>query len=235
MKAILKLIKWLITLAIIALIVILVTNKTFLGQRYKTDIMNGEGISIPRFVYFVKESDNKSFFITPLNMDYLNKEKDNYLNNLTKCYNKYYYDKDNDITIMDYKITDKEYYRTIDISYANTNYCSSDYILSDMWVYEYNALSTYVSGDITSDAVSSLLNTVYNGKRITDPELTDYESKVTIKIECSLNNENYTLEFKDYAENELAVIKKSDDAEKLAVYKIDNIVEILNILEKVQE
>ena len=235
MKAIFKLIKWIIILAIITLIVLLVTNKTFIYENYKTDGMASNGISIPRFMYLFKEEDKQATFITPLNMDYLNTKKDNYLNNLTKCYNKYYYDKDNDISITNYTITDKEYYRLIDITYSNINYCSSDYILRDMWVYEYSTLSTYVKGDITSDAMMKLISTIYNSKRVDDPKFIDYESKVDIQVECSLNDNNYILEFKDYAKDELAVIKKTKDTEAMAVYKIDNIVNFLNTLERVQE
>ena len=194
--------------------------------------MKGDGIPISRFMYYQGLSkDLTATFITPLSARYLNTYKSNYLNNLEQCYGKYYYDETNDITITNYNIIDNSYYRTIRISMANENYCSDDYVLSDMWVYEYNNVSSYVDGDIPASSMTNLINTVYASTRVNEPSIDDsYESQVSLSVNCSNNDSNYTLTFSDFSENQLLIVKNDGESEQFAVYEVANVVNYLNSL-----
>ena len=125
-----KLIKLLIFVIVVGGLFLLFTNKTFVYDTYKSDDVK-EGIPISRFMY-VKENNLDVTFYTFVNKEKLEKVKDEYLKSLDDCYGKYYYDKDNDITITNYEIKSNKYYKEVNISYVKKNYCSSDYKLSDM-------------------------------------------------------------------------------------------------------
>ncbi len=123
-----KLILNLFTVAFIFLFIgvafFLLINQTFFKETYVSEVMVGSGIKIERFVYFVSESDDlNARFVSLLNKDDLNKMKDNYLKDLEKC-NEYYFDADNNITIVKYNIVDNEYYRDIYLDYKEGNACS---------------------------------------------------------------------------------------------------------------
>lgn len=216
MKLIFKLIKLIIICLFIGGLFLLLTNKTFIYEKYKSDLMDKQGISIPRFMY-ITSNDLDSKFYTLLSSDTINKSKDNYLNNLEYCYDRYYYDKDNDITITKYEIKDNNYYRKVNISYVKDNLCNKEYLLSDMWVYEYINLSGYINGDITEESMIKLIDKIYNSKRVNI--LKDYESEIEINVLCDNNDTNYTLTFKDLGDNLLLVIKDK----KFAVYEINDI------------
>ena len=232
MKLILNLIKIALVFLFMAGVFILLINKTFIYESYEEDIMKGDGIPISRFMYYQGLSkDLTATFITPLSARYLNTYKSNYLNNLEQCYGKYYYDETNDITITNYNIIDNSYYRTIRISIANENYCSDDYVLSDMWVYEYNNVSNYVEGDITADSMDTLINTVYSAVRVNDPIINDdYESSVNLSVTCSNSGSEYTLTFSDFSDGELLIVKDDGTNRQFAVYEIAGVVEFLNTL-----
>ena len=158
-----KLIKLLIVIIVVGGLFLLLTNKTFVYDTYKNDNVK-EGIPISRFMY-VRENNLDVIFYTFVSVEKLESVKAEYLKTLDECYGKYYYDKDNDITITNYEIKNNKYYKEVNISYVKDNYCSSEYKLSDMWVYEYNSLSAYLDGDISEKAMSSLIDKVYNSKR----------------------------------------------------------------------
>lgn len=227
MKLIFRLIKIAIIFLFIAGGFLLLTNKTFIYEKYETDIMESDGIKIPRFLY-LKENTNAEFY-TVLKTDYLKKNKDSYLKKLENCYGKYYYDKDNNITITKYDIKEYNYYKTVIIDYEKGNYCSNEYKLTDMWVYEFTNLSGYVSGDITEKKVTELIDKIYNSKNV-DPIISDYKSEVEIRIDCNNNGNSYSLIFKDIG-NDLLMVKKVMGNEVLfTAYKIENISEYLRSL-----
>lgn len=231
MKSLFKLIKLFLVVLVVGLIVLLGINKTFIYTTFKSDEMNGAGIPIERFMYLVKEKEGTANFKSPLSNNYLESKKDDYLKNLENCYNKYYYDKDNDITITKYDIDNNKYLRNVEISFVKDNYCSSNYVLSDMWVYEYNELSSYASGDITEKGMVSLIKKVYESKRVDNPSITDYEASVKIKVNLKISSDDYFLEFQDFSENELLVKKTYKDKLSFAVYEMDNVTDFLNNLE----
>lgn len=232
MKSLFKLIKLFLVVLVVGSIVLLGINKTFIYTTYKSDEINGEGIPIERFMYLVKEKEGTASFKSPLSSNYLESKKDDYLKNLENCYNKYYYDKDNDITITKYDIDNNKYLRNVEISFVKDNYCSSNYVLSDMWVYEYNELSSYASGDITEKGMVSLIKKVYESKRVDNPSISDYEASVKIKVNLKISSDDYILEFQDFSENELLVKKTYKDKLSFAVYEMDDVIVFLNSLEK---
>ena len=232
MKAIIGLIKLVLVFGFMAIAFLLLINKTFIYEVYKDDeIMQGSGIPISRFMYYQGRSEDTATFITPLNASYLNTFKSDYLENLEECYGKYYYDDDNYITITNYNIIDNNYYRTVSIAFNRGNYCSDDYVLSDMWVYEYNNVSSYVDGDIPASSMTNLINTVYASTRVNEPSIDDsYESQVSLSVNCSNNDSNYTLTFSDFNSNQLLIVKNDGESEQFAVYEVANVVNYLNSL-----
>lgn len=226
-------IKLVLVFGFIALAFLLLINKTFINERYLEDFMFGEGIPINRFMYFQNINDDlTATFISPLNYETLNKARNDYLDGLEQCYDRYYYDIDNGITIIDYEISNNKYLRNISIHMANENYCSEDYKLSDMWLYDYENLSLYINGDITEDAMSELISTVHGAEKIDNPSINDdYESRVILKVNASINGISYTLTFQDFSESELIVIKEMNNNTQFGVYAIENVVDFLNGLE----
>ena len=226
-------IKLVLVFGFIALAFLLLINKTFINERYLEDFMLGEGIPINRFMYFQNINDDlTATFISPLNYETLNKARNDYLDGLEQCYDRYYYDRDNGITIIDYEISNNKYLRNISIHMANENYCSEDYKLSDMWLYDYENLSLYINGDITEDAMSELISTVHGAERIDNPSINDdYESRVILKVNASINGISYTLTFQDFSESELIVIKEMNNNTQFGVYAIENVIDFLNGLE----
>lgn len=236
MKAIFQIIRLVIAFALIIGTFYLLINKTFIYETYKSEVMEGDGIAIKRFVYFLNENDDlQARFLSPMKLEYLNEMKNNYLNSLTKCYDRYYYDENNNITIEDYRIINHDYYRDIIIKYSVENYCSDDYVLRDMWVYEYVTFSRYISGPITSKSVKDLVDKVAQTERVKDPVITDYNSEVSYTIMVERDGSSYDLIFEDFSESELKVTKKVGGFEQWGVYKMDNVVEYLNSLEKSEE
>lgn len=123
MKLIFNLIKVALIFLFIGVAFFLIINKTFFKEEYIGEIMNSNGIKLDKYVYFLEETDDlKISFITLNSKDKLNKTKDSYLNTLEKC-NQYYYDKNNNITIIKYDIVDNNYYRNIYINYLEGNAC----------------------------------------------------------------------------------------------------------------
>ena len=232
MKTLFNLIKFIIIMAILVVIVLLGTNKTFIYNHYSTTDMYGDGIPISRFMYFLDENNNTAKFVTPISITTLNSIKDTYLSKLKNCYGKYYYDEDNNITIEEYYITEKNHYNSVSIKYDYINQCSEDYVLSDMWVYEYNDLSTFVGGDITEKAMIKFIKDIYEEKRVEDPKITEYKSKIKINIDCHMSKYDYKLIIEDFSENEIKITKTYEDKTMFVVYTMDNALEYLESLEK---
>lgn len=230
-----KLILNIITIGLVFLFMagafLLLINKTFIYETYKEDVMTGEGIPISRFMYYQETNNSGSIFITPLSANYLNTYRSNYLNDLEQCYGKYYWDEDNAITITKYQVIDNSYYRSVNIAFVEDNYCSDEYILSDMWVYEYNNVSDYVDGDISQVAMNALINTVYSAVRVSDPVIDDsYEKQINLVITCSNLDGEYTLTFSDFSDSELLIVKEDSKGRQFAVYEIADVVNYLKNL-----
>ena len=226
-----KLIKLLIFVIVVGGLFLLFTNKTFVYDTYKSDDVK-EGIPISRFMY-VKENNLDVTFYTFVNKEKLERVKDEYLKSLDDCYGKYYYDKDNNITITNYEIKSNKYYKEVNISYVKDNYCSSDYKLSDMWVYEYNSLSAYLDGDISEKAMSGLIDKVYNSKRV-EPVISDYKNEYSLKVNCDKNGDKYSLIFEDFNDNQLLVKKEVNKDIKFAVYEIEDVKMYLEGLDEIK-
>lgn len=227
MKLLFKLIKIAIIFVFIGALFYLFINKTFVYNVYKNNDIE-KGINIKRFMYVVENDMNMEFYtFWPSNS--LEKERDGYLSKLDNCYGKYYYDKDNDITITNYDIVDKKYYRYVYIEYVKDNYCSEKYQLSDMWVYEYNSLSAYLNGDLSDKAMSKLIDKVYNSKRV-NPVVDDYESQYNLVVNCDKNKEEYSLVISDFNDDLLLVKKVMGSDISFAVYEVLNVKEYLKEL-----
>ena len=214
-----KLILNIITIGLVFLFMagafLLLINKTFIYETYKEDVMTGEGIPISRFMYYQETNNSGSIFITPLSANYLNTYRSNYLNDLEQCYGEYYWDEDNAITITKYQVIDNSYYRSVNIAFVEDNYCSDEYILSDMWVYEYNNVS----------------DTVYSAVRVSDPVIDDsYEKQINLVITCSNLDGEYTLTFSDFSDSELLIVKEDSKGRQFAVYEIADVVNYLKNL-----
>lgn len=232
MKTIIGLIKIVLVFAFMALAFVLLVNKTFVYEKYQDEEMKSDGIPISRFMYFTKLSnDLNANFISPLSANYLKKYKNDYLDGLKHCYGKYYYDEANDITVLKYDVIDLDYYRSVNIQFAYDNYCSDEYILSDMWVYEYNELSEYVNGDILESKMVDIIKKIYESTRNNDAIINDeYKSEIEIKVNCRIEDENYILTFKDFSENELLIIKEEKGVKQFAIYNVENVKDFLNSL-----
>ncbi len=229
MRTILKLIVIALIFLFMAGAFLLLINKTFVYETYTEEIMSGDGIPISRFMYYQGRNNNTATFITPLKESYLNTYRNDYMNSLEMCYDTYYYDADNNITILDYSIIDNGYYRTVKISMVDDNYCSEDYVLSDTWLDDYQN-SNYVEGEVSKSGADALINLLTNSTRVTDLIINDdYESTINITITCN-NGENYTLTFSDYSESSLLVIKNDGYQNQYAVYEVANVIAVLNAL-----
>ncbi len=230
-----KLLKNLIVIAIIFALIIgcffLLINKTFIYDTYTGDLMDGDGISINRFMYLVKEDSGlNTRFATFLTSNKIKESKENYLKDLEECYGVYYYDNVNNITITKYNIIDNQYYRDVYISYASGNYCSDDYVLSDKWIYEYKNLSKYLGGDISSNAMNSFVEKVYESNRVDNPIISDYNNNVSLNIDCSIDGVEYKLVLEDFSDGEIVVKKIMNGITQFGVYEVDNALEYLNEL-----
>ena len=233
MKAIFNLIRVAIIFLLIGGVFFLLINETFINEVFKTEAMDGDGISINRFMYLVpSDNKNEAVFYTPISFSKLENKKKSYLSSLESCYGIYYYDKDNDITITKYDIDNNKYLKKVYISYSSGNYCSGDYKLTDMWVYEYINLSSFISGDITEKAMNGLIDTIYKSKKEDNPVISNYKKTISINVLCSNNKEDYNLYFEDFSDNQLIVKKEEKGVVKFAVYDIENVKDLLNSLEK---
>ena len=234
MKWIFGAIKLVLIFGFMALAFLLLINKTFINEVYLEDFMIGDGIPIKRFMYFEDLNSNlTASFITPLGYESINEAKNSYLETLEKCYDRYYYDSNNAITIIDYDITNDKYLRRVSIHMANGNYCSDDYKLSDMWLYDYENLSLYVNGDIAQNAMSEIISTIHSSEKVDNPTIVDdHEAEVILKVNASMDGVGYSLTFEDFSENELIVIKEMNNKTQFAVYTVENVIDFLNSLER---
>lgn len=235
MKMLWSLIKIAVIFVIITGCFFLLINKTFVYERFKAELMDGEGIPVRRFMYLINVDNGlNASFITPLGADSLEIQKENYLNSLDFCYNKFYYDSDNNITITKYNIIDNGYYRNVFITYASGNYCGNDYILKDDWMNDYTLSSTFVGGDITDKAVPELIAKISKDSRVENPIISDYNSSVSLKVDAVIEGIDYSLVFQDFSENEIVVKRFMYGVEQFAVYKMENAVNFLLSLERLK-
>ena len=113
------------------IVIILIFNKTFFKNSYELDYMNNISIPIPRYSYY-RGTGGMEAYITKLKTikqpDEVNILIDRYLNTLDKieCNNEnYYYDKNKNFTIIQYRINNDGigFVNTIYISYSDGNIC----------------------------------------------------------------------------------------------------------------
>lgn len=113
------------------IIIILIFNKTFFKNSYELDYMNNISIPIPRYSYY-RGTGGMEGYTTKLKTikqpDEVNILIDRYLNTLDKieCNNEnYYYDKNKNFTIIQYRINNDGigFVNTIYISYSDGNIC----------------------------------------------------------------------------------------------------------------
>ncbi len=109
----------------------LIFNKTFFRSSYELDFMNNISIPIPRYSYY-RGTGGMEEYTTKLKTlkqpDEINILIDGYLNTLdeVECHNKkYYYDRNKDFTIVQYRINNDGvgFVNTIYISYTEGNIC----------------------------------------------------------------------------------------------------------------
>ena len=230
MKLIFNIIKIAIVFLFMAGVFLLLINKTFIYEAYKEDVMAGEGIPISRFMYYQGlNSNSTATFITPLSVNYLNTYRSNYLDNLENCYGKYYYDEDNDITILNYDIIDNGLYRSVSINYSSKNYCSDEYLLHESWAIDYLNHGEYISGDLTDAYARALITVLSTTEQVENIIIDDdYKSSISLNVEYSDEKGKYTLTFSDFNENQLLVVKTYDDGDtQFVVYEINSVVSYL--------
>ena len=113
------------------IVIILIFNKTFFKNSYELDYMNNISIPIPRYSYY-RGTGGMEAHTTKLKTikqpDEVNILIDRYLNTLDKieCNNEnYYYDKNKNFTIIQYRINNDGigFVNTIYISYSDGNIC----------------------------------------------------------------------------------------------------------------
>lgn len=120
-----------ILIGLFLIVIILVFNKTFFKNSYELDYMNNISIPIPRYSYY-RGTGGMEAYTTKLKTikqpDEVNILIDRYLNTLDKieCNNEnYYYDKNKNFTIIQYRINNDGigFVNTIYISYSDGNIC----------------------------------------------------------------------------------------------------------------
>ena len=232
MKVMFNIVKILILFLFIAGVFILLINKTFIHETYKDESMDGEGIKVSRFMYYTglnKKDNLTGTFITPLNNNILETYRTNYLNSLSTCYGKYYYDEDNDITILNYDIIDNGLYRSVSINYSSKNYCSDEYLLHESWAIDYLNHGEYISGDLTDAYARALITVLSTTEQVANIIIDDdYKSSISLNVEYSDEKGKYTLTFSDFNENQLLVVKTYDDGDtQFVVYEINSVVSYL--------
>lgn len=230
MKFILRIIGVIISIGLALLLLMILINLTFFKETYKTSYMDGEGIPVVKYMYHMFNStDNLGKFITFAGVDDVNTVKNNYTSKLESCYGKYYYDSANNITLIDYKVVDQGLYRDVAINYQYGNYCSGDYQLSDDWITIYTDQSKLEESNITITSAVLLMLELQNSERVSNPIIDDtYKSEVSINLFCSqLLANKYTIEIKDFKEDEILVVKTLVNEKQFAVYKVENAKEFL--------
>lgn len=223
MKLIFGIIKIGLVIGIAVLGLALLINKTFIYEVYRTDYMDGSGIPLIRFMYMENASGTNARFVTFVNMSDLEAKKKEYVSTLTPCYGAYLYDKNNNITILNYNIVDNGMYRKVNINYDLSNYCDEKYYLEDTWIYDFSTLSTLEETNISLANVSGLMGRFSSLERNEDVIVDkNYKSEVKINLACTHKKGKYTLEIKDINENEIVVVKTENDTKQFAVYKLNN-------------
>ncbi len=117
-----------VILVFLIVMLVLLVNKTFFRETYKTDKIN---INIPLLTYFIKDDGNQVVLKTLRKSQYVEEYFDTYLSNLTRynCQNTYFYYNENTKTaIFDIKVEKKFVVKTVKINYRNGNadcICSS--------------------------------------------------------------------------------------------------------------
>lgn len=225
MKLILRIIVIVISIVLAVVLLLILINLTFFKEYYKTEFMDSDGIPLTKYVYHMNSStDFKGNFMTFVSYQDLQNIKDNYVDKLESCYGKYYYDDKNHVTLLNYKINDQGMYRTLNIEYQYDNYCSNDYKLEDDWINVYREKSKLEESSITVTNTVLLMLELESAEKVENPIIDDsYESKSTISLLCSQKGANkYTLEIKDFSENEVVVVKTLNNQKKFIVYKLEN-------------
>lgn len=232
MKFIFSLIKVLVCIGLALLALMLLINQTFLKDVFLTKDMSGNGIPVERFTYMFNQPNmSKARFISLASLETLNKTKEDYMSGLKTCYGMYHYDKENDITILKYNVSDSGLYRNMFIEYVLDNYCSDDYILSDSWIHEYNNYSKLEEISVSEASVIDLIGKLFSAKRNLSPVIPkDYKAEVTIELHAVQKDGKYYIDIKDFGENEILVVKTKANQKQFAVYTYEGAKEYLKSL-----
>lgn len=104
---------------VLIIALVLLCNKTFLKDNYKTDAIN---VSVPRFSYYVKDKDNIVKFYTLRKSANLKEYYDEYLEGFifyscAEGNNTFYYNDETKTLIKDIKVEKKFIIKTIEVSY----------------------------------------------------------------------------------------------------------------------
>lgn len=119
---------------ILFLIMIVSTPFLFLRSSYNSEEIS---IQLPSFSFMVKEEEAKLSFVNFLSFKNVDNQKNSYLDKLTSCYDEsYFYDSENDITILKYEVKNGDFIRTINIEYEKGNKCENEFVLDSDWYLE---------------------------------------------------------------------------------------------------
>lgn len=227
MKKGVKIVLIVIGCLIAILLVVLLTNKTFFKDKYKS-------IPLPTGSYYI----NSNTFYNIRSFKSIDNDINEYLDTLTSCYDDgYFYDKDLDISIIKYHIQDEGLYNRITLDYEKGNICDVEYTLSDKWYddikkndlkevefiqcTENDCLTTKVNVDL-----DKFIDDVKKFDRVPNKDFVDFEYKDTNNYlgiyftdDHTYGNAYKLLRYKNY----LAVILiDGNDFAKNALYKVDD-------------
>lgn len=113
------LIEAIIVAVLVLIVLILLSNRTFLKLKYENKNME---VSIPRFSYYVDDKDNKVEFITLRKSQYLNDYYNEYLEGFifyscAEGENTFYYNEKTKTLIKEIKVEKKFVIKTIEVTY----------------------------------------------------------------------------------------------------------------------
>lgn len=251
-----------IILTIVAIYIIIYFS--FLGYNLKSETYEYNGnnykikLGIPKLSFMKKQNDKNFSYKNIRNTKILKREIASYLNTLEKknCNNTtYYYDRNNNFTILDYSVNNKFIYNTISYSVYYSDLCKTEAIMTNKNKLG-NTTGIYtINGGTVS--IQEEWDTKFDGTFMDNSKVIDtkngYKFKANLNIYLAIRTPDKkfdtkylemssgTYEIKDdklyyYREN---IEQQSDDINipKVSIFKIDGNTLILqdNYLEKYQK
>ena len=112
---------------ILILLVIISTPFFFLRSSYNNEEIS---IKLPSFSFVASEEEGKLSYLNFLSFKNIDNQKNSYLDRLTSCYDEgYFYDIENDITILKYEVINGDFLRKINIEYEKGNKFKKEFVL----------------------------------------------------------------------------------------------------------